>query len=201
MLCLLSSVAGALSTTTTVGRLQGQGRVVAVRPVLAEESGHLCIGDVCAPLKSWLAAVFGAGRAGRVDRPSTVKRLKKYLVPARLESSRMGFRAECSNHKNIHISNLVNARTRVPRNISETFEIRVFRHPEEVRECRSIFLTSTPKPLSNLSMVRHLAAVSRRHRAASLGTSRYPNGISRRRGGHGLLCARRAAPRLSACPI
>lgn len=51
MLCLLSSVAGALSTTTTVGRLQGQGRVVAVRPVLAEESGHLCIGDVCAPLK------------------------------------------------------------------------------------------------------------------------------------------------------
>ena len=53
MLCLLSSVAGALSTTTTVGRLQGQGRVVAVRPVLAEESGHLCIGDVCAPLKSF----------------------------------------------------------------------------------------------------------------------------------------------------
>ena len=53
MLCLLSSAAGALSTTTTVGRLQGQGRVVAVRPALADASNHLCIGDTCAPIKSW----------------------------------------------------------------------------------------------------------------------------------------------------
>jgi hypothetical protein len=69
MLCLLSSVAGALSTTTTVGRLQGQGRVVAVRPVLAEESGHLCIGDVCAPLKSW----FDGPVAPRRRMPPLVK--------------------------------------------------------------------------------------------------------------------------------
>ena len=69
MLCLLSSAAGALSTTTTVGRLQGQGRVVAVRPALADASNHLCIGDSCAPIKSW----FDGPVAPRRRTPPLVK--------------------------------------------------------------------------------------------------------------------------------
>ena len=69
MLCLLTSAAGALSTTSIAGRLQGQGRVVAVRPALADSSNHLCIGDTCAPIKSW----FDGPVAPRRRTPPLVK--------------------------------------------------------------------------------------------------------------------------------
>ena len=64
MLCLLTSAAGALSTTSIAGRLQGQGRVVAVRPALADSSNHLCIGDTILSA----AEAAGGGEAAAAGR-------------------------------------------------------------------------------------------------------------------------------------